>query len=214
MSYATVSPADVIASGIGKNGEKINVLQIVIPEKASEIKAYGTTKFYKVKMTASSCRNQQFGSILAGHKVPLDISIPMDPSTFKSTDKEKESSNTKRASLCLKLSQCGDFGRALEIIERDFLEQYEINKAKLWTSTRKQPLLTTPMKRNYGENTKKEGMEGKPYDDPLVNLKLDFTTYPESFKKLAGVPKTIVYNWATRTIEGSCEKFQELTDST
>lgn len=205
MATSTVDISTIIASGA-------RVLTIKMPPDMTKIKSYSGAKFVPVDLKAPAIGNKAFSFMIAGQREPLNIPIIFGAPTKENA---KNGPTAKRVSVCLSLADCGDLGKAIDIIQRDFMEQATANARTLWPkSTPMNP--SGPIKRTYGPETEKkdsngESLAGKPRE-PIVSLNIDFGNFPSTYiKAFANKPRTMIYDWRTRSVdEHGKEKFDEL----
>lgn len=207
----STDPANIIASKQAGH----TVLRVEIPKDIEKVKTFqANSKFLVVKMSAN---DKAFALIIDG-VAPSSVAIPI---LFGAPTREeaKGGANSKRVSICLAMSQSGDLGRAIDILDTEFHEQITANLGKVWVGTLP-PKIQSPVKKTFGDGTKKisetgGSMRGQRRDDPLISLSIDFTPYPvKAPKQFAGKPHTTIYDWSTRTIDPSGrELFKECLGS-
>jgi hypothetical protein len=216
MSFPAVDPATIIES---KNTGH-DILKIDIPQDIDKMKAFAQgTRFLNATMSVQSiggvaCAPKKFSIIYEGAG-EMESSIRILFGVAPPGQYATEASASKRATMGLSLDDCGDLGRAIDIIDREFNEQVTANASKIWHRSSSM-CVASPVKRTYGDDTKKldetgKSMRGAPRERPIINISIDFTRFPKSFRALAEQPRTTVYDWSTRKIdEKSVETFEEL----
>ena len=163
-------------------------------------------------MTAHSAEGKKFSLIIAGLPEPIDLRISFGISALGAGNLRKD--DEKRTSICFDLGSCGALGQAIYIIDEDFNNQMSVDWAKV-KAGKQMPNIGSPIKKTYGGETKKTdasgtSLAGTDRENPLMNLSIDFTTFPAKFA-LAGQARTIVYDWRTRTVDDKGrELFKEL----
>lgn len=211
MALNAVNPQTIIDS---HNAGKGPVLQIQVPADLSKVKGYKGAKFLNLKLTAHSYESRPINIIMAGSEEPLNIPISFGAPTPESSLSGPDATKT---TVCTTLSQSGDLGRALEVLEQEYLAQLANPDtiAKLWTK-KTPPHISSHIKRAYGDQARDQTKVGQPIADPRVVLTFDFGNFPDKFNPtLAGKPRSTVYDWKTRAIgaDGK-ETFQERVDAT
>ena len=197
---ATVDPATVIASKTpGKS-----VLRIDVPEDIDKVKSYKSgARFLNTKLTAHSLDGKAFAQVMYGYPEACNIPILFGAPT---PEEAKGGPTSARVNTCIAYDQSGELGQAIDILDTEFREQTVAYAAKIWK--RMGPMkVASPIKRQYGDDTTKKdssgtSMRGQMRDSPIISLSVDFTSFPQKFQKaLAGKPRTVVYDWASRTVD-------------
>jgi hypothetical protein len=112
------------------------------------------------------------------------------------TMRAKAIADATKIGIALRVDDAGDLGRAIELLSEDYVAEIEANRALLKSMQEAKSLITT----QHGRMSDKAGT---PLDSPLISIPLQFGKFSEKMIGAnAGKPRALVYDWATRTVDG------------
>jgi hypothetical protein len=193
MSIHVFSPEEVIDD---INSGKKDVLQI--KEKTYKSKNKSPVKYLDLIINT---KKHSGPAIFSLDNVEINYGLP-DPSY----DDDDDGDSTRNLSVATTVDKAGKFGEMIELLNPLFLKEVDrCAEQKIIVKSRRniKELIST----HYSENRTDE-KAGKAFDSPLINVKLDFSTYPDNYfrKFLRGKPKTQVFDYTKSFIDDDGRK--------
>jgi hypothetical protein len=193
MSIHVFPPEEVIDA---INSGKKDVLQI--KEKTYKSKNKSPVKYLDLIINTEEHSGPAIFSL---DNVEINYGLP-DPSY----DDDDDGDSTRNLSVATTVDKAGKFGEMIELLNPLFLKEVErCAEQKIIVKSRRniKELIST----HYSENRTDE-KAGKAFDSPLINVKVDFSTYPDNHprKFLRGKPKTQVFDYTKSFIDDNGRK--------
>lgn len=168
--------------------------------------------FYQLDMSYISMSQEgkraKIAAIYAGTvKNPLNIPIIFTPNVFVPQTKtvEQARAEAKKVGVVINVDEAGDLGEALSYIDQDYLAV--VGPAGIPSRFTPSPIIA----REYG---KKSANAGKPLPHPSASIPLWLTIHSAKSMRHAGQPRSVIYDWTTRTTNSlGQDVFEQRTDS-
>lgn len=177
------------------------VIDIADNAKVTVSKKSAAIKFIPIlKNVFVNNKQMRFDEIIIGSVlIPTDYRILFDVRPYASDSATQQPPT--RANVCFELNALpDDMRRAMEILEGEFREL--IATSPLWS--KKQPAnVGCHIRRVYSEQTKDQDKVGKEMPRPILDVRADFGKFPANFGPLSNKPRTMVYEWKSRSFDST-----------